>query len=76
MISRLRSLFKGSSDNSLNRHEAEVLRMLRATPRTQLSGDDLACANRMSSRGLLKGAGVRQFVITEKGLAALRGPKS
>lgn len=61
--------------NSLTRAEVELITLVRLNPSTPLQGSDLALAQTLASRGLLKSAGARRFVVTERAVVAYRQPR-
>ena len=58
----------------LTRAEVELITLVRLNPSTPLQGSDLALAQTLASRGLLKSAGARRFVVTERAVVAYRQP--
>ena len=66
---------KADSFNRLTRSEVELITMIRHDPATPLQGAELAQAQGLVSRGMLKSAGARRFLVTEKAVAACRKPR-
>jgi len=77
LLSRF-SWFSSRTDsfNQLTRAEVELITMIRYDPSTPLQGKDLSQAQGLVSRGMLKSAGTRRFIVTEKAVAACRKPRS
>lgn len=68
-ISRLAN---NQDDRSLNKAEFDLVALLRLSPSEPLNGKDLALAQAMTSKGLLRAAGARRYVLTERALVAYR----
>lgn len=77
-IRRFLSLFSSSASGSterLSRADVELISLVRMNPTTPLQGPELSAAKALASRGLLKSAGARRFVVTERAVAACRQPR-
>ncbi len=56
----------------LSKAEVDLIGLLRLSPQEPLNGKDLRLAQSMSSKGLLRSAGGRKYVLTEKATVAYR----
>ncbi len=75
MLSRLFSWFRRSSGAPLSRKEAELVSLLRNSPDTPLQGEELGMAESLVGRGVLRRAGPRRFLLTERGVVAYRSSR-
>jgi len=62
----------GASAASLSKAESELISLLKLSPNEPLGGSDLSLATAMVARGLLRSAGGRKYVLTEKAAVAYR----
>jgi hypothetical protein len=77
-IRRLFSFFSPAAAGTperLSRADVELISLVRMNPSTPLQGAELAAAKALASRGLLKPAGNRRFVVTERAVVACRQPR-
>lgn len=56
----------------LTREEVELIALIRLHPSEAMQGQDLAVALLLTARGLLRSAGGRRFVVTEKAIIAIK----
>ncbi len=56
----------------LSKAEFDLVALLRLSPSEPLSGKDLTLAQSMATRGFLRAAGSRRYVLTERALVAYR----
>ena len=75
MFSRLFQWLGRKSDRPLSRSEAELVSLVRSTPDVPLQGAELGMAETLVGRGILRRAGPRRFVLTERGVVAYRSSR-
>lgn len=66
------SQFLRNREAGLSKAELELIGLLRLAPSEPLTGKDLVLAQAMVGKGLLKPAGPRRFVLTEKASVSYR----
>ncbi len=75
MFSRFFSWLRRKPGAPLSRKEAELVSLVRNTPDVPLQGDELGMAETLVGRGVLRRAGPRRFVLTERGVIAYRSSR-
>lgn len=59
----------------LSAAEVELIASIRLSPSVPLQGKELLIAQALQSKGLLKAAGSRRFILTEKAIVAFRAKR-